>query len=623
MSRHALIISLLLCVAVALSGPSVYAQTGIVNTKHNLSLSGPGTIKATSEERICVFCHTPHNANPQTPLWNKNIEGVNYDQYTPYTSSTMVNPYASQIRPTGSSRLCLSCHDGTLALGDVKLPTAPIYVPVAGQTTVPGGMPHSSPSYFGTSLANHHPISFSYYSSFPNPELAPTPPPGLLFYGNGIIQCNTCHDPHDNSNKKFLAVNNVESGLCRLCHIMNGWEGSSHKLEQSTWNNAAAPNPWPRTYTEFGWDTVKKNGCENCHSPHSAVGQQRLLNCYTETGTCSPATEEGVCLPCHNGHILRDGVNPIKNIFGQFNNTSQHRVGSYTGVHDPKEPTKPTSSHVECVDCHNPHMAYKDSIPDVPPAVSSRLAGVKGVDINDNPLTVADNEYEICFRCHATFGALTTVAFTPIRRHSSPDYNTRLEFQATAVSYHPVAFAGQSDDVPSLRADIFPQGTNSKIYCTDCHSDDGGVSRGPHGSEFAPILRNKYEIRDINLAYDRSNFQLCYNCHSYSSIEANGSFRQKPFPLSWNNDGGGHSGHLQSGSYRATCSACHDPHGVNDDGQGSHTRLINFDIQIVSALTASGYSKPMFNQGTQYSGNCTLVCHGETHRSGTHFYTFP
>jgi predicted CXXCH cytochrome family protein len=620
MSKHTYIISLLLCMAIALSGKPLNAQTGIVNTKHNLSVSGPGTIKATSEERICVFCHTPHNANPQTPLWNKNIEGINYDQYTPYTSSTLGIPAALQIRPTGSSRLCLSCHDGTLALGDVKLPKNQIDVPVAGVTTVPGGMPHASPSYFGTSLANHHPISFSYYSALPNPELSPTLPQELLYYGNGIIQCNTCHDPHDNSNKKFLAVSNVESGLCTLCHIKEGWDAtSSHKMEGSIAWNGLEPNPWPRTgaSTEFGWNTVKENGCENCHSPHSAVGQQRLLNCYTATGPCSPATQEGVCFPCHNGHMA------IKNIFAQLEKTSNHRVTNPFMPHDPLENENPLLiggyGHVECVDCHNPHAANGDPA-QVTGGVSGRLRGVSGMSADGAAKDPAEYEYEVCFKCHGSSLVARSLGF-PIQRVLL-HINTRMEFQLTNASYHPVVGSGRSNDVPSL---IQPLGPLSQILCTDCHSDDGNdVSRGPHGSQFPPILRNRYLTADDNLLYNRSNFQLCYNCHSYSSIESNESFPQKPLP--WNKDGGGHSGHLgylQATAETATCAVCHDPHGVNDDGEGNHTRLINFDKLIVSALTDSGYSKPMFNNVAPRSGNCTLVCHGETHRALTHFYTYP
>ena len=57
-------------------------ESRISSTKHNLSSSGPGTTKSSTETQICVFCHTPHGADigpsagPQSsvgaaPLWNK------------------------------------------------------------------------------------------------------------------------------------------------------------------------------------------------------------------------------------------------------------------------------------------------------------------------------------------------------------------------------------------------------------------------------------------------------------------------------------------------------------------------------------------------------------------------
>ena len=49
---------------------------GVGNTKHNLSVSGPGPAQATSETEICIFCHTPHNASPGTPLWNHELSTV-------------------------------------------------------------------------------------------------------------------------------------------------------------------------------------------------------------------------------------------------------------------------------------------------------------------------------------------------------------------------------------------------------------------------------------------------------------------------------------------------------------------------------------------------------------------
>src|SRR5512138_3110561 len=114
----------------------------IVNTVHNMSVSGPGTVKASSESEICIFCHTPHNTNPTGPLWNRADQGSNYILYTSSTTQ------ASPGQPDGASFLCLSCHDGTIALGDVLSRTDPITF-LGGVTTMPAGT-----SNLTTSLAD-------------------------------------------------------------------------------------------------------------------------------------------------------------------------------------------------------------------------------------------------------------------------------------------------------------------------------------------------------------------------------------------------------------------------------------------------------------------------------------
>jgi predicted CXXCH cytochrome family protein len=614
MNRLARTITLLLCISGVLSGTRLNAQTGIVNTKHNLSVSGPGLIKATSEDRICVFCHTPHNASPQSPLWNKKLEARNYALYY---SVTMKNPASL---PTGPSRLCLSCHDGILALGDVKVSgkfditgnPIPISMQNVGAT---GGIPGTSSSYLGLSLAGDHPFSFSYFGSLPNPELSPVLPAGLVFYGDGTVHCTTCHDPHDNTNKKFLVVDNMNSGLCTRCHTMNGWTGSPHNLAQSTWNGTA-PNPWPRTGsgTDFGWTDVQKNGCENCHSPHKAIGEKRLLNCYTELGPCNPFAEEGVCLPCHNGNMIP----PVKNIFNQLTNASRHAVDLYSGLHDPKESPR-LLNHVECVDCHNSHVANNIRTASAP-LVSGRLEGISGVTIDDTVVRPAVNEYEICFKCHASYSAQSV--FPPIPRYVN-NANMQWKFKTNNPSFHPVTGLGASKDVPSL---YLPLTTSSMIYCTDCHSDEsvanGGTgSRGPHGSKYAPILRDKYDTTNNLHSYSTSNFMLCYNCHNESSILSDDTFQKRD--LQW----GGHSGHLAAITDAnnvthyvfASCSACHDPHGIPDDGMsGSHKRLINFDSRIVSALPGSGFNVPIFAGSGNRKGACALVCHDSNGNTAVH-----
>ena len=60
--------------------------------------------------RACQFCHTPHMALAGTPLWNHKLSDAVYEIY--WSSSLD----ADIGQPTGSSKLCLSCHDGTIAL---------------------------------------------------------------------------------------------------------------------------------------------------------------------------------------------------------------------------------------------------------------------------------------------------------------------------------------------------------------------------------------------------------------------------------------------------------------------------------------------------------------------------
>ena len=91
------------------------AQNSIKFTKHNLSVTGPGGIKAENEQQICIFCHTPHRSTSVAQLWNHTTDS---QTYTKYQSSTSTVNYVASF-PRNASRVCLSCHDGTIALGSV------------------------------------------------------------------------------------------------------------------------------------------------------------------------------------------------------------------------------------------------------------------------------------------------------------------------------------------------------------------------------------------------------------------------------------------------------------------------------------------------------------------------
>lgn len=543
---------------IILIGISVLSDAqSIVDTKHNLSITGPGTVKATAEEEICLFCHTAHNSKPLSPLWNRNDPG---STYTLYSSSTIK---ALQNQPSGSSILCLSCHDGTIALGSVLSRSA--IITFAGGVNMPAGV-----SNLSTDLRNDHPISFTYDAALAtlNGQLKnPSALPSQVKLENNKLQCTSCHDPHVNIYTDFLVASTQNSNLCNSCHQKTNWTASSHNTSTKTWNNVA-PNPWPFT----PWTTVAQNGCASCHNSHNAGATTRLMKYQTE---------ENNCLDCHNGNAA------TKNIQADFAKAYKHNVYGYTGIHDPTEPGVVITKHVECVDCHNPHMAKTQTA--VAPAVKGSLTGVKGVNQSGVDVASSAYEYEICYRCHSSNAA--TAATTP---RVIVQNNVRLEFAITNPSFHPVAGIGVNTNGPSL---IAPLTISSRIYCSDCHASSGtGVPGGPHGSIYPQILKLQ-NLRTDNTTYNVANFALCFSCHSSTSILANASFKE-------------HNKHIVS--EKTACNTCHDPHGISNT-QGTATNNSNLISFNTTYVTPSSSGILRFEDTGFEKGRCYLTCHGKNH----------
>ncbi len=183
MNRFWLRVVLLLAIG-ALSIPFARAerQSKVSETKHNLSTSSAdGNTKSGTESQICVFCHTPHGANTTnvSPLWNRATSGATYNAYSSESLDARFVLASNWLgQPLGSSKLCLSCHDGTIALGNVvNAPGAGAgsAISVAGSTTttMPAGTntDGASPAQsgytrlIGSDLRNDHPISITYDST--------------------------------------------------------------------------------------------------------------------------------------------------------------------------------------------------------------------------------------------------------------------------------------------------------------------------------------------------------------------------------------------------------------------------------------------------------------------------
>jgi len=558
----------------ALLGAFARADESVVNSKHDLSAQGPGPIRAVSETEICIFCHTPHNAAPQTPLWNRESPRTHYRIYQSSTTDARIN------QPSGPSKMCLSCHDGSMALGNVLSRPASHPIVMTARTIPPGTTDLTS------DLSDDHPIGFRYDRALANADREVRSPEvvsqDLPLGAHGEVHCTTCHDPHDNELGDFLRISDQMAAICVACHDMKGWNHASHSLSRKPTTGRSVDPTEQLKYT-----SVSGNGCLACHKIHSAPQRERLLRF---------PREEDNCLNCHSGEVAS------YNIAANIGKRSGHDGRYRRGVHDPAEIPFTMRRHVECVDCHNPHAVEHDPIGPVRGTVGQTVKGpnlhVSGVNLTGREINDSTFLYEICFKCHGD--GIQRPRLRTSRQVSQT--NTRLEFQLSNPSFHPVAGPRRNSDVVSL---IAPLRTGSVITCTDCHNSDdarsagGSGPDGPHGSLFAPLLVRNYETHDFTTETPEA-YSLCYGCHSRESILNNESF-----PL--------HRRHVVD--VRTPCSVCHDAHGIYR-GQGNsanHGSLINFDLAVVMPANSPSGRRIQYEDTGRFSGNCTLTCHGMTH----------
>jgi predicted CXXCH cytochrome family protein len=321
---------------VALSIPSTWARTPVSESVHNLSASGPGELKSLAEVRICVFCHTPHRAAKGVGLWNRRVG----EPASSYQSSTLDAETSPQ---RGSTSLCLSCHDGTIALGEMLKP------PRGASTIELGGIYIRGRGAFGSNLSNHHPVRITYDSNLAaRDDTLVSPSLVELPLWQGEMHCATCHDPHSPEYPPFLNKPSLDGELCTTCHAFAGadwdWSRSSHAQSDTI---PGGRDPWPERKPEWRGRTVGENACENCHASHNAVTPERLIK----------DVEEQTCYRCHDGTVAEMNIQAEAQ---KFYRHPVDRIGR--GVHDvgQRDSSIGSSFHVECEDCHNPHAASND-----------------------------------------------------------------------------------------------------------------------------------------------------------------------------------------------------------------------------------------------------------------------
>jgi predicted CXXCH cytochrome family protein len=225
---------LFISTVVVLAAASLIAlgQSSVVDTKHNLSATAGAdqmTDRSSNEDRICVFCHTPHLSSPAAPLWNHTQTAT--ASYGVYTSDTLdAGDIADIAGGVDVSNLCMSCHDGTVGVNDLGNPSNDIGAdPTMGsgnELDATGKLLAGNASNMGTSLLDDHPVNFTYDAGLASGDGGLATPDSVDYVdaANTVplfgskVQCASCHDAHDNTNVPFLTKTNDGSALCLTCH---------------------------------------------------------------------------------------------------------------------------------------------------------------------------------------------------------------------------------------------------------------------------------------------------------------------------------------------------------------------------------------------------------------------
>ncbi|MFC1761379.1 cytochrome c3 family protein [Planctomycetota bacterium] len=198
----------LVCCFLALAVITRVGLANIAGSAHDFSAESWN-----SSGEVCLPCHTSHNADPtitDAPLWNHEVTTATFTLYS--------SPFLQETpeQPQGTSKLCLSCHDGTVELESFGGNTGSNFI---GDT-----------ANLSTDLSDDHPISIEWLhqtvTSGSSGSCAQchgmmhgNPYTSKLPFFDGYVECASCHDVHNTSGYDgLLRMSNAGSALCLYCH---------------------------------------------------------------------------------------------------------------------------------------------------------------------------------------------------------------------------------------------------------------------------------------------------------------------------------------------------------------------------------------------------------------------
>ena len=234
---------------------AVTPGTGLSGTPHDFTPTNLDPMGVnTTEVGVCTYCHTPHKALSTLLLWNHTLSSNTFSWDATKTTAGTDFPSIAGGTYKGPTAKCLSCHDGSVAIGDIawfkgapatnnpwKIGNdgpAPLITKVQGGGDMSGNHPVAMPYALGNA-ANTYNGSTSGSGLVLTEWVANPAAPIRLFNDDGTgvisagavagktgIECSSCHDPHNKAATEDyflrgkLTGSTAASGyLCLQCHI--------------------------------------------------------------------------------------------------------------------------------------------------------------------------------------------------------------------------------------------------------------------------------------------------------------------------------------------------------------------------------------------------------------------
>lgn len=237
---------------------TAFAGPGIVNSHHDLRTL---QVAGQTNNQVCIYCHTPHKAAEQNLVWNHSLGSGNYSfgATGPFgtpgrsqTSNGTTLPTSTTTFGSGPTKMCMSCHDGSVAVGSLNNIGAGASGTILTNPSTLNGQVRQVASATG-GMGGNHPVAIPYpdvtgavYNGITSgvtsgfggaaggggwADVATVKGAGIKLFGGPAVgtngmECTSCHDVHNNvvattegtAGKYFLRVSGDNSALCLACH---------------------------------------------------------------------------------------------------------------------------------------------------------------------------------------------------------------------------------------------------------------------------------------------------------------------------------------------------------------------------------------------------------------------